>query len=138
MIVLEILIGLILDPPEVIVHEATNNTDDIVYTLQQVEKIEAGFQCNIVCKIFLMCNKLLQRLLKCNIFVVKIAKMQHFWKPNSEFMKEKVSLVHRLWRILLNLEESILVELQDFSLTQNCHKTPKWPIWYSLYLGYIY
>jgi len=34
----------ISDPPEVIVHEATNNTDDIVYTLQQVEKIEASFQ----------------------------------------------------------------------------------------------
>jgi len=33
-------------PPEVIVHEATNNTDDIVFTLQQVEKIEAGFQCD--------------------------------------------------------------------------------------------
>ena len=35
---------MISDPPEVIVHEATNNTDDIVYTLQQVEKIEASFQ----------------------------------------------------------------------------------------------
>lgn len=35
---------MISDPPEVIVHEATNNTDDIVYTLQQVEKIEASFR----------------------------------------------------------------------------------------------
>ena len=44
---------MISDPPEVIVHEATNNTDDIVYTLQQVEKIEASFQfqsSNIFCE----------------------------------------------------------------------------------------
>ena len=58
---MEILIRVILDPPEVIVHEATNNTDDIVYTLQQVEKIEAGFQCNTFCKslILKMCNTVL-------------------------------------------------------------------------------
>ena len=49
---------MILDPPEVIVHEATNNTDDIVYTLQQVEKIEARFQFQSIftalfCNIFI-------------------------------------------------------------------------------------
>ena len=55
---------MILDPPEVIVHEATNNTDDIVFTLQQVEKIEAGFQCDIL-KRFSM-----QTFQKCIIFVV--------------------------------------------------------------------
>ena len=77
---MEILIRVILDPPEVIVHEATNNTDDIVYTLQQVEKIEAGFQCNTVCKslkyvmhTFYVENAktqlfLFHTLLKCNTF----------------------------------------------------------------------
>ena len=73
----------ILDPPEVIVHEATNNTDDIVFTLQQVEKIEAGFQCDIL-KRFSM-----QTFQKCIIIVMRYIKFQHFWKPISEFMKER-------------------------------------------------
>ena len=72
---------MISDPPEVIVHEATNNTDDIVYTLQQVEKIEAGFQYSTFCnKYFLkMCNTFYARnAKKRSFFVAHIGEMQHF------------------------------------------------------------
>ena len=86
---MKILIRVISDPPEVIVHEATNNTDDIVYTLQQVEKIEASFQFQCT-HIFVTCIFFIKNenfrpiiLIFCSIQKGNIVLGDGCWRPNA-------------------------------------------------------